>query len=108
MYENTDDDDAIELEDLVDFAEEEELDVDFLLEELLPCESEDLFFVLFSDEDESSEESLESMVEEDDSASEVSFSGDEVEPSSLQANNVIAMVAMIDLSRKVFIVPSFP
>jgi hypothetical protein len=107
VYENIDDDDAVELEDLDDFAEEEEPDVDFLLEELLPCESEDLFFVLFSDEDESSE-SLESMVEEDDSASEVSFSGDEVEPSSLQANNVIAIVAMIDLSRKVFIVPSFP
>ncbi|MBO7511763.1 MAG: hypothetical protein J6T54_02165 [Fibrobacter sp.] len=107
MYENTDDDDAVELEDFDDFAEEEELDVDFLLEELLPFESEDLTFEVF-EEDESSEESLESLLEEDDSASEISFSGDEVEPSPLQANNVIAIVAMIGLSRKVFIVPSFP
>lgn len=92
VYENTDDDDAVELEDLDDFAEEEELDVDFLLEELLSWESEELSFE-FSDED--------------DSVSEVPFSGDEVEPSPLQANNAIAMVAMIGLIRNFFMVSSF-
>ena len=75
-------------------------------DEFLPWESEDLTFEFF-EEDESSEESLESLLEDGDSASEISFSGDEVEPSPLQANNAIAMVAMIGLIRNFFMVSSF-
>ena len=99
MYENPDDDDAVELEDVV---EEDESDVDFPLEELLPCEFEELPFE-FSEDDEPLSEELDLLPEEDDSVSEVSFSGDEAVPSPLQANSAIAMDAMIGLIRNFFI-----
>lgn len=99
MYENSDVDDGVELEDVV---EEDEPDVDFPLEELLPCESEELPFE-FSEDDEPLFEELDLLPEEDDSVSEVSFSGDEAVPSPLQANRVIARVAMMGLIRNFFI-----
>lgn len=75
-------------------------------DEFLPCEFEELPFE-FSEEEEPFEESLEFLAEEDDSVSDVSFSGDEAVPSPLHAKSAIAMVAMIGLIRNFFMVSSF-
>lgn len=93
---------ALELEE-PEFCEEDVVP----LEELLPCELEELPFE-FSEEEEPFEESLEFLAEEDDSVSDVSFSGDEAVPSPLHAKSAIAMVATIGLIRNFFMFPPFP